>query len=855
MTTWNPTSQTSAIGLAVRPILVAALSLTLAGCDPSGTSWPGATDLASDRDDIFTNELPELPGCGDQPLAEIVTLDIWGRPNDASATIHSVEPSSLASECAPVAWLSCGQTTAGDTALWNDGATDSIDSWPVAVGNYGGAEIAYAFRAPESGTVAWELLGAQPTVVNHDLFVLDGSDGSCESSGTMARGFNSVEFQATRGQVYFLVLDSFPGEEGPYQVRIDCSEGDEAVANQQELPEDKASFLPDGTIEMSYSAPEFLDTTLSARIVDGRFVDVATSGTARWAVSSDLRSVEGSPEACEVNTLYVGLDHAWYAASADRPPREGNQVELMLSGEDGNRALMDDLRGASEQVHIATWWWESDTELVRPETHWLMSEEERRSNTIMSVLDALPEVEKKVLVSRFCADACGGVADWVTVDDALVAHAESPGDGFEVALQGNPTEVPLYDEFDAPAVHWSFTQRVEEQPEFAGRLFESDPFFDGSVARFTMSIASYHQKMLTIDSEIAYLGGMNVRGNDWDTNEHLVFDPRRMAFESDYGDRLDVLNQEAMPDNAPRKDYITRIDGPIVSDIDSILNQRWQQAITDEEPYTEGNSTWTTTPATESFAGVEAQLQITMPSPAPERSILESLNKAFAQAQDYIYIEDQYWRAPAINEVLLATLQARPELKLVVVTSEVVSVDPAAEWSMRTDELFRSEVPDQYMTLTTRSFDWAPEYSLFTGWRVEPHLVTHSLHSKMVIVDDRYMSVGSANKNNRGMLFEGEANLAVLDSEWVREQRIAIFENLLGPRFSSEMSDDFSETWDLLREAANWNEAVTTAWHNTASNMTMAEAAAAEQDLWPSGFLYPLVLPEMSFLEPGPDAF
>ena len=117
------------------------------------------------------------------------------------------------------------------------------------------------------------------------------------------------------------------------------------------------------------------------------------------------------------------------------------------------------------------------------------------------------------------------------------------------------------------------------------------------------------------------------------------------------------------------------------------------------------------------------------------------------------------------------------------------------------------------------------------------------------------MSVGSANKNNRGMLFEGEANLAVLDSEWVREQRIAIFGNLLGPRFSTQMSDDFSETWELLRQAANWNLAVTTAWQETASNMTMAEAAAAEQDLWPSGFLYPLVLPEMSFLEPGPDAF
>ena len=32
-----------------------------------------------------------------------------------------------------------------------------------------------------------------------------------------------------------IVLDSFPGEEGPYQVRLNCSEGAEAGANQQEL--------------------------------------------------------------------------------------------------------------------------------------------------------------------------------------------------------------------------------------------------------------------------------------------------------------------------------------------------------------------------------------------------------------------------------------------------------------------------------------------------------------------------------------------------------------------------------------------------------------------------------------------
>jgi len=170
-------------------------------------------------------------------------------------------------------------------------------------------------------------------------------------------------------------------------------------------------------------------------------------------------------------------------------------------------------------------------------------------------------------------------------------------------------------------------------------------------------------------------------------------------------------------------------------------------------------------------------------------------------------------------------------------------------------------VPEQYATYTLKSFDWS------RGWAdettddeedppdVQRHLIPQSLHSKLVIIDDRYLSVGSANKNNRGMLFEGEANLAVLDDAWVRAARTRVLRNILGPRFAPQLTDNFDQTWELLRQAAAWNETTTDWWGDEAFRMSVAEAQAAELTTWPSGFLYPLELPTWSVLGPGPDAF
>ena len=52
---------------------------------------------------------------------------------------------------------------------------------------------------------------------------------------------------------------------------------------------------------------------------------------------------------------------------------------------------------------------------------------------------------------------------------------------------------------------------------------------------------------------MAFIGGMNVKDVDWDSSEHLVFDPRRMEFEATESQRLAVVAREADPDFGPAR--------------------------------------------------------------------------------------------------------------------------------------------------------------------------------------------------------------------------------------------------------------------------------------------------------------
>lgn len=557
---------------------------------------------------------------------------------------------------------------------------------------------------------------------------------------------------------------------------------------------------------------------------------------------------------CPRVTVYVGLDHPWFAASG-RPSHAGNKVDLFLDGEDFWSRVMEDLALARDEIRGTTWWWQSDFELYRPEaTHVEMDEEARRPQTVLAVLQAVPAY-KRILINRFMSKLSAGMA-YLNNDPEIRAFGTAVGDDFEVMIQPNPTDVPLHEDYAGRAPDFVFADRVKARSEFWEESFPGA----GKVASAlddTFDASSYHQKAFVVDSRVAFVIGMNVKSTDWDTSDHKVFEPRRMKFQSSVYERQRVRDKLQLPDLGPRKDYGIRIEGPAAVEVDDVLRDRWDQSLKEGALFSDLSTAFVPAEWTGDLPGtIECQVVATMPEPIPEQSILETWQKALSRAEKYIFIEDQYFRMPILNDAIVSALDAHPALRLIVITKPMTDSDGGKKHTIACDEVLREAAGDRYLLLQTKSFDAVGRTDPADGDEKEAfYFLPIDVHSKILIVDDVYLSVGSCNKNNRGVLYEGELNASVLDATWVREARIRIFANLLGPAKAAQMTDDPIATFDLMKATAAANAEVEAYWVQNGPVMSAPQVDVAAQTHRPDGFLYPLEFTKDYLLDVGPDAF
>jgi len=596
---------------------------------------------------------------------------------------------------------------------------------------------------------------------------------------------------------------------------------------------------------LEVTAPDLVSATVSVSWsggLDNAALVVAPVGTQQvaWGLFSEPRDVAGQTgAACPVFKLFVGLDHPWFACQGRAPTR--NDVTLHLSGESLYQAVWDDLGLVKQRVHASTWWWQSQFELVRPAGQPAMSGPERFQNTAISLLESMPGVDVRVLVGAFAPQLAAGLA-YLNTDPLLRSHAADLDDGFEVMSQGNPTPVPVHGDY-VPGIHpVPFVSRLESwHPELAGSALSS---FVVPVTRseVTAEVGSWHQKTWALDGRIAYVTGMNVKSTDWDTVEHAVFEPRRMKFMSSNADRDAVAQKLALPDLGPRKDYGVRVAGPLARDLDDVFKQRWDWGIARHDLFSDTATSFDLLPRPEEPpGGIMAQLVVTMPEPFGERSIEESVIKAVRNAKDLVYIEDQYFRVPMLLPALQYALTLSPALNVVVVTKPVPATDGGKKWTVYMDQELRKLAGARYLLLQAMSYGVGQLQG--PGSQV-PVFQPIDVHSKILLVDDVYLSVGSCNRNDRGFLLEGEANVSVLDQPFVRESRIRLLQNLSGDAAFDWTSPGAAVSARLAAIAAS-NEAL----------RMEADATAAPPSAAPTGFVYPLEFSPDYLLDVGPDLY
>jgi phospholipase D1/2 len=268
----------------------------------------------------------------------------------------------------------------------------------------------------------------------------------------------------------------------------------------------------------------------------------------------------------------------------------------------------------------------------------------------------------------------------------------------------------------------------------------------------------HHQKFVVIDGWLSFLGGIDLCEARWDDRRHLAHNPARLS--------------RGKPQK-PYHDVQAYFSGRAVADdLTDLFRERWKRTGGDpirlqRAPLPAGTRRYRPRNALPLPPGPVA-LSRTDPRKTARTSAFEirtQLEDAIAAAERLIYIENQYFSSRRLCESLERRLRAggpagrRPPLEVVFVLNQ------------------RAEAVKEEIAVGLRqahNMEHLRKVAAETGHKLGAYYSVADgqdrngkgrrkekatyIHSKLVVVDDRYLTVGSANFTNRSMDLDTELN-------------------------------------------------------------------------------------------------
>lgn len=162
-------------------------------------------------------------------------------------------------------------------------------------------------------------------------------------------------------------------------------------------------------------------------------------------------------------------------------------------------------------------------------------------------------------------------------------------------------------------------------------------------------------------------------------------------------------------------------------------------------------------------------------APNGDRTIWSTLRNAVRKARKYIYIEDQYLTYMALSDELLSALDRIEHLLIVVDGIDA----PGEKWPKVLDRLRY-----QFLRRLLTHRQAAEKLHVYV-LKVEGEMC--KVHTKVVIIDDIFATIGSANMGRRSMTHDSEINAFVLDGaidsgarKFARDFRVQLWAEHLG---------------------------------------------------------------------------
>jgi len=270
-----------------------------------------------------------------------------------------------------------------------------------------------------------------------------------------------------------------------------------------------------------------------------------------------------------------------------------------------------------------------------------------------------------------------------------------------------------------------------------------------------VELASQHQKFVVIDDDVVFTGGLDICDHRWDNSQHCFSNPLRTSRGEPHQPFHDL--------------QLFARSRPLARTLQSLFAKRWE--ISGGDPLDgvlagEAPRSSYVPRSLKPLAAREVVLGRTDPYGVPEcqgpaLEIKEVVLAAIAGAEQHVYAETQYLSSRTVTEALIARMRdaSKPKLELVFILniSGETLKEQAALGLNQAQNLAR---------LRKAAAETGHDLGLFftlpycAGEEERPERGTY-IHSKLMIVDDRFLTIGSANLTDRSLGVDTELNVSV----------------------------------------------------------------------------------------------
>lgn len=283
----------------------------------------------------------------------------------------------------------------------------------------------------------------------------------------------------------------------------------------------------------------------------------------------------------------------------------------------------------------------------------------------------------------------------------------------------------------------------------------------------------HHEKIVVVDDEVAFVGGIDftaLQGDRHDSTHHLPDRPLGWH------------------------DVATRLRGPVVADVATHFVQRWSEVAGERL-------------AAPVVPAPVAESPVRVVRTVPERtyrfarrgefSILDAYLCALRSAKSLVYLENQFLWSAEVADVLAGLLTDPPgeAFRMVLVLPRRPS-DGADTTRGQLGQLVAADAGRGRLLATT--------VSAREGGRTGPLYV----HAKVGIVDDTWLTVGSANLNEHSLFNDTEVNVVVGDRDVVRRTRLRLWAEHLETTVAAVSGDPVDVIDSMWRPVAEQQAAV-----------------------------------------------